>query len=387
MDIREVNLDYHFQSTWHALSGLVLSTTYSTYTFNNLPGQFTFQNISAGGPCSAGVYYFNLLFSNSSTSITALKKGDLSTLDNTIAVQSENGTSTFGITHDYTTGFGEIKDVPSVYTNSLDPNTFLFGYMQDQDDNLVFITPVVITPKLNYKGQSVNYQLMLPTRSAQPTNYYLTLDRKCKPSPSITYGDTGGGAGGGPRTRRPTSTTNDTEDKEDDDRGDDTLNLTDEDRDQSINDTSELVDEIDIEEPEPALSVGIYGVGRGEIIQLKVVGTRYPANIKMEVVSPDGSTRILKTSNDGRVTFTAPIAGDYTVNMIQEGLKRDNIQISRRRPLSFMSLTTSPFPKEDGLAIDAHTYLRLIALILLIANGRMLIFRYLHKKISEPKKG
>jgi hypothetical protein len=194
-NITAVNATMERNSTWHAVVGQTSDDPLSNVTVNATPGGLTDLLVNTGAYVCyldeddddeeeedyEGIAILNILFSNSSSPITHLKRGDLESLDLFIFRDAENGTATFLLTTNFKTGnYGTITNVPTTYTNSLGSSSpFRMGYLQDKDDNIVFITPVV-NDQEGFNGSLFDFQLMLPTNNGTPVTYYLTVDLKCK---------------------------------------------------------------------------------------------------------------------------------------------------------------------------------------------------------------
>ncbi|MBD3210100.1 hypothetical protein GF318_01845 [Candidatus Micrarchaeota archaeon] len=182
-NITDLDAEGEENSTWHGVAGQTLPSAFvPPVTVNATPNAVTILTVNTGiSSCDDGEYtILNLLFSNSSTAITSLVRGDLPTLDSFIAVDAQDGTDTFILSQTFeTAGYGTINGVPATYTNAPSPTTFPLGYLQDQDGNLVFITPVV-EDQAGFNGTSFDFQLMLPTNNGTPVMYYLTVDLECE---------------------------------------------------------------------------------------------------------------------------------------------------------------------------------------------------------------
>lgn len=186
-NISQVDVARQYNSSWHGVVGqtsnlpyvppfTMVNATPSNITY--IPGQKT-----GAAKCAHGIDVLNLLFSNSSTEITSLSRGNLPALDSFIGDREDNGSATLVFSTSFeTAGYGTITGVPTTYTNAPNPTIFRMGYLQDQDGNIVFITPVV-SDKAGYNGSLFDFQLMLPTMNSTLTLYYVTADLECAPPP------------------------------------------------------------------------------------------------------------------------------------------------------------------------------------------------------------
>jgi hypothetical protein len=199
-NISDVDVDQAANSSWHGVCGQTATSAPVPITVTAVPGNVTYLTINTGAAsCASGVSELVFLFSNSSTPVTALSRGNLSVLDSFINRPSENASSTFVMSSSFTTAhFGTITGVPTTYTNSAVPGTFRLGYLQDQAGNLVFITTPV-SDQAGYNGSLYDFQLMLPTRNGTDVPYYLTVDLLCNPT-NVTPPHPPGGGGGGTHT-------------------------------------------------------------------------------------------------------------------------------------------------------------------------------------------
>ena len=170
-------------SAWHAVVGQTSGAAAVPLTIVATPDNITYHVINTGAnSCTYGVSVLNLLFSNSSSSITSLSRGNLSVLDSFMNRIGDNGSSTLPLSTSFTTSYGTITGVPTTYTNAHIANMFRMGYLNDQNGNIVMITPVVDDGQ-GYNGSLFDFQLMLPTQNISPTPYYLTVDLECKSKP------------------------------------------------------------------------------------------------------------------------------------------------------------------------------------------------------------
>lgn len=196
-DITYVNASYGKQnSSWHGVAGQASLSAFSSLTILATPGNISYKTIGTGGSmCTEGIEILNILLSNSSDVIFNVSAGNLSVLEDFIGDPVQGAYATFTQNSSFTTAsFGTLDFVPTTYTNSPLPETFKMGYLQDTAGNLVFIMPVV-DDQPGFDGMLYDFQFMLPTRNSTPTNYYLSVDLKCKPPAG--NGSGGGGAGGG----------------------------------------------------------------------------------------------------------------------------------------------------------------------------------------------
>ena len=201
-NISAVNVSSPSNSTWHGIIGHVYPSPFSPISINATGSNITQLAVNASSSaCTYGVECLSLLFSNSSSAITSLSRGNLSVLDAFIGSPYENATATFAFSETFeTSDFGNITGVPTTYTYSPTPGTFRLGYLQDQDGNLVFITEVV-SGQPGFNGSLYDFQLMLPTQNGTPVAYYLSVDLLCKeenvtpPEPPEPPGPPQGGGG------------------------------------------------------------------------------------------------------------------------------------------------------------------------------------------------
>jgi hypothetical protein len=202
-NISAVNATQDSNSTWHGVCGQASASPFTPVTVSAAPGNITCLTINTGSAsCAYGVMDLFLLFSNSSTAITSLSRGNLTVLDDFIASNTQNASSTFVMSTTFdTANFGTITGVPTTYTNSFVPATFRLGYLQDQAQNLVFITDIV-SDQAGFNGSLFDFQLMLPTMNGTPVDYYLTVDLSCNPPPG-TNGTPSQPPGGGGGTHTP----------------------------------------------------------------------------------------------------------------------------------------------------------------------------------------
>jgi len=202
-NISGVDASQETVSSWSGVFGQVGSGPFTPVTVTANPGNVTYITINTGASaCAQGVLWLALLFSNSSAPITSLERGNLSALDSCIFVQGQNATETFVFSTTFDTGnYGAITGVPTTYTNSPTPGTFRLGYLQDQADNLVFITPVV-SDQEGFNGSLFDFQLMLPTRNGTAVDYYVTVDLLCNTTnaTNATPAHPQSGGGGGTHT-------------------------------------------------------------------------------------------------------------------------------------------------------------------------------------------
>jgi hypothetical protein len=202
-NISDVDAHQDANSSWHGVCGQTATSAPVPITVTATPGNVTYLTINTGAAsCANGVSELIFLFSNSSTAITSLTRGNLTVLDSFINRMSENATSTFVMSSTFTTAnFGTITGVPTTYTNSVVPGTFRLGYLQDQAGNLVFATPPV-SNQAGFNGTLFDFQLMLPTRNGTDVPYYLTVDLLCNTTnaTNVTPPHPPGGGGGGTHT-------------------------------------------------------------------------------------------------------------------------------------------------------------------------------------------
>ncbi len=184
-NITAVDVNASLDSTWHGVVGRVSPEPFVNVMLNATPGDLTSLTIKTGsGRCKHGVEALYILFSNSSSVITSLTRGNLTLLDDFISSPPENATATFLLSSTFRTeNYGQITGVPTTYTNPPAPPIFILGYLQDQDGNLVFITKVLDEPRGGFNGSLFDFQLMLPTKNATPVMYYATVDLECKVPP------------------------------------------------------------------------------------------------------------------------------------------------------------------------------------------------------------
>ncbi len=185
-------------SSWHGVMGHASISAFSSMVIPATAGNLTRTTIGTGASiCTDGVDILNILFSNSSALITSVTAGGIPALDSFINDKEQDATATFKNSTSFTTSaYGTLSSVPTTYTNSPIPSTFKMGYLQDTSGNLVFIMPVV-NDQPGFDLQLYDFQFMLPTASAATTNYYLSIDMKCKPPPTPPSPGGGGGGGGG----------------------------------------------------------------------------------------------------------------------------------------------------------------------------------------------
>ncbi len=199
-NISGVDTEGQLPSIWHGVVGQTTPDPAVNVTINATPADVSYHIIDLGtSECEVGPGYVNLIFSNSSESIAYLKRGNLTILDDFIGRPEENGTATFVFSTSFPTwNYGTITGVPTTLTNAPDPSTFRMGYLNDQSDNLVFITRLNYD-KPGFNGSLFDFQLMLPTQNGTPVLYYLTLDYKCEaPPPGKPKPPRGGGGSGIP---------------------------------------------------------------------------------------------------------------------------------------------------------------------------------------------
>jgi len=179
-NITDVNANATQNSSWYGVCGQASILSAVPMTITAIPGGVECLTIRTGSvSCDFGVRRLNLLFSNSSGGITSLRPGDLTMLDAFINRPAENATKTFLYSSSFGTAHhGTLSGVPTTYTRASNPTSFPLGYLQDQDNNLVFITPVV-NDQPGFNGSSFDFQLMLPTRDGTNTDYYVTVDLLC----------------------------------------------------------------------------------------------------------------------------------------------------------------------------------------------------------------
>jgi hypothetical protein len=193
-NVSGVNTTAEADSIWYGTCGQVYPDPVLPISFVAVPSKVECRPINTNSEsCEHGIKYINLLFSNSSTTITSLSRGGLSTLDIFINQTSESASNTFVFSNSFETNiYGTITGVPTLYTNSQFASVFRMGYLQDQDGNIVIITRVV-DDEIGFNGSSFDFQLILPTMNMTNTTYYVTVDLECakpkKPS--------GGGGGSG----------------------------------------------------------------------------------------------------------------------------------------------------------------------------------------------
>lgn len=198
-NIKNVQINSSGFSTWYGVCGQSSSAPTITTKLNATPGNSSCYTFMMGtDSCTYGVIdTVYLLFSNSSDSIVSLSPGNITKLDYFINRIGANATATFKNTTSFNIqGYGSIKSVPLVYTNSQPPNTFPMGYMQDQNGNIVLATPILNDQK-GFNGSLFDFQLMLPTMDGNSTTYYITVAKSCILSP---YQPPASGGGGGTHT-------------------------------------------------------------------------------------------------------------------------------------------------------------------------------------------
>jgi hypothetical protein len=198
-NVSQTNISSRTNSSWHGICGQASPPPFTSLTINATPGNISFHIIStSSASCAHAVKRLNLLFSNSSTPISSLSRGNLTTLDTFIARPAESGSSTFLLSRTIHTGnYGTIPGVPTTFTKSVSPAAFPLSYLNDQADNLVFLTPIV-NDEGGFNGSLFDFQLMLPTRNGTATPYYITIDLQCKPPPTERFPPREGGGTGVP---------------------------------------------------------------------------------------------------------------------------------------------------------------------------------------------
>jgi len=196
-NISAVNTTSDSNSSWHGICGQATPSASTPLAVAAVGGNVTALSVNTGSSaCTAGIGRLVLLFSNSSGAITSLSRGNLSVLDAFIGRINENGTSTFLLSESFATAnFGTITGVPTAYTNSPAPGTFRFGYLQDQNGNLVFIADV-LSDRPGFNGTAFDFQLMLPTNNGSTVTYYVTADLLCLSENATPPSNPPGGGGG-----------------------------------------------------------------------------------------------------------------------------------------------------------------------------------------------
>jgi len=175
-NITHAELGGAVNSSWHGVVGQADGAPPVFTTVNATPGQLTSLLVHTNSSSCTGPCPIYLLFSNSTTRITSLHRGNLTLLDQFINSENESATKTLLFSTTFTTAnLGIITGVPTTYTFSPIPATFPLGYLQDQDGNLVFITAVVNHSR-GFNGSFFDFQLMLPTNNGSSVMYYLTVD-------------------------------------------------------------------------------------------------------------------------------------------------------------------------------------------------------------------
>ena len=183
-NITNVNVTKEQNSTWFGVCGQASSAPATSFQINATPGGLGCFDINTGSAsCTYGVDWLYLIFSNSSTAITDLSRGNLSILDDFIINSEEDATTTLSYSTSFTTTNGTITGVPTTYTLSTIPGSFRMGYLNDQDDNILIISPVV-SDLGGFNDSLFDFQFMLPTYNGTETTYYLTVDLKCYKKPS-----------------------------------------------------------------------------------------------------------------------------------------------------------------------------------------------------------
>ncbi len=197
-NVTGTNASGEADSVWYGSCGQVYPDPEVPLSFVAVPGEVDCRPINTSSEdCDDGIEYINLLFSNSSTTITSLSRGNLSSLDIFINQTSESASNTLVFSTSFeTNNYGTITGVPTIYTNSQIASVFRMGYLQDQDDNIVIITRVV-DDEIGFNGSAFDFQLMLPTMNATNTTYYVTVDLECSEPETPTEPPGGGGGGGG----------------------------------------------------------------------------------------------------------------------------------------------------------------------------------------------
>jgi len=197
-NVTGANASAEADSIWYGTCGDVYPDPASSLSFVAVPSEVGCMPVNTSSEtCDDGIEYINLLFSNSSTTITSLSRGNLSSLDIFINRTSESASNTFVFSTTFeTSNYGTITGVPTIYTNSQIASVFRMGYLQDQDGNIVIITRVV-EDEIGFNGSAFDFQLMLPTMNATNTTYYVTVDLDCSDPTTPTQPPGGGGGGSG----------------------------------------------------------------------------------------------------------------------------------------------------------------------------------------------
>ncbi|MFH1506361.1 MAG: DUF87 domain-containing protein [archaeon] len=98
-------------------------------------------------------------------------------LENAAGMSAASNTYTQNITFEVG---GTAMTVPGTYTYKIDEappyTTFSMGILKDENDNLVFVSKVIVNLTDGFNGRYYNYQVLLPVRNNTVQTYYLWSD-------------------------------------------------------------------------------------------------------------------------------------------------------------------------------------------------------------------
>lgn len=161
---------------WDGVYGNVLLGNGVVYNHTVTGNNITEINIIAQNPpCIYNTIKIHIIAVNSSNIFLPLKAGNLSILDSLIS-GTENGTNTFKNITNFTLTYGTYNNVPTTYTyvNNTSSDNFRIGYLNDANNNIVFVAEVV-NDKPGWNGSLNDYQIMLPKGTAA-MNYTIRAD-------------------------------------------------------------------------------------------------------------------------------------------------------------------------------------------------------------------
>ncbi len=165
-------------SYWDGFYGDVVLGAGFVYTEWVTGNNISLLNIDAQDPpCTYSSISMRVVAANASpiALVLPLAAGDLSILDLMI-LDCENGSSTFTATSSFALTYGTYNNVPSLYTlaNGTPSPYFREGYLNDANNNLVFVADVV-DDRPNWNGTTSDYQIMLPNNGSA-MQYWLWVD-------------------------------------------------------------------------------------------------------------------------------------------------------------------------------------------------------------------
>ncbi len=176
-NVTEVALNMSQNSTyWDGIYGEVILGTGINSTKVVIGNNISRLNmIGQEPPCAEYTTTMHIMSANTTNIVLPLTAGNLTILDEMISGE-DNGSSTFTESGTYRVTYGTITNVPSLHTlagGSPSPY-FREGYLNDAENNLVFVADIV-NNRLDWENGTSDYQMILPNNGS-PMQYLVWTD-------------------------------------------------------------------------------------------------------------------------------------------------------------------------------------------------------------------